>query len=202
MGLRRINLFCFAVNLPNFFSCSVGMCSIHGIGEVLNWLLPLLSEGLKLNFEKIEEKFLRTARNTYWFSRFQKRRKFSYFWLCPLAKLPKFEQWIWFSYICCISVTSTQRVLYLCILVTSNQRVKTVIFAEKNNFFSNVLTLNMYQTANLWTILLNFQCFFYLTNLKYLWKISLIWPICRNQKVKTVKNGGQDAFFMWHFQIH
>ena len=134
--------------------------------------------------------------------RFQKRRKFSYFWLCPPAKLPKFAQWIWFSYICCISVTSTQRVLYLCISVTSNQRVKTVIFAEKNNFFSNVLTLNMYQTANLWTILLNFQCFFYLTNLKYLWKISLIWPICRNQKVKTVKNGGQDAFFMWHFQIH
>ena len=135
MGLRRINLFCFAVNLPNFFSCSIGMCSSHGIGEVLNWLLSLLSEGLKLNFEKIEEKFLRTARNTYWFSRFQKRRKFSYFWFCPPAKLPKFEQWIWFSYICCISVTSTQRVLYLCISVTSNQRVKTVIFAEKKIFF-------------------------------------------------------------------
>ena len=151
MGLRRINLFCFAVNLPNFFSCSIGMCSSHGIGEVLNWLLSLLSEGLKLNFEKIEEKFLRTARNTYYSLvsqktrqnqityfkstrkislagirfwnpvmtflgrkiRFQKRRKFSYFWLCPPAKLPTFEQWIWFSYICCFSVNATQRVLYL-----------------------------------------------------------------------------------------
>ena len=112
--------------------CSIGMCSSHGIGEILNWLLPLLSEGL--NFEKIEEKFLRTTRDTYWFFRFpegqaksnthfkstrkislggmnfwnpvmsflgskiwfQKRRKFSYFWLCPPAKLPKFEQWLWF----------------------------------------------------------------------------------------------------------
>ena len=53
---------------------------------------------------------------------FQKWRKFSYFWLCPPAKLPKFEQWVWFSYICCISVTSTQPVLYL-ISVTSNHRV-------------------------------------------------------------------------------
>ena len=129
--------------------CSIGICSSHGIGEILNWLLPLLSEGL--NFEKIEEKFLRTARNTYYSLvsqktrqnqityfkstrkislagirfwnpvmtflgrkiRFQKRRKFSYFWLCPPAKLPKFEQWIWFSYICCFSVNATQRVLYL-----------------------------------------------------------------------------------------
>ena len=202
MGLRRINLFCFAVNLPNFFSCSIGMCSSHGIGEVLNWLLSLLSEGLKLNFEKIEEKFLRTARNTYWFSHFKKRRKFSYFWLCPPAKLPKFEQWIWFSYICCISVTSTQRVLYLCISVTSNQRVKTVIFAEKKIFFFKRSNFEYVPNCQALDNSAKFSMFFYLTNLKYLWKISLIWPICRNQKVKTVKNGGQDAFFMWHFQIH
>ena len=92
--------------------------------------------------------------------RFQKRRKFSYFWLCPPAKLPKFEQWIWFSYICSISVTFPQR-------------VKTVIFAEKKWFFSKVLTLNMYHTAKLWTILLIFQFFFYLTNLQHLWKFQL-----------------------------
>ena len=129
--------------------CSIGMCSSHGIGEILNWLLPLLSEGL--NFEKIEENssepleihidsliFQKARQNqvTYFKStrkrslggmnfwnpvmsflgrkiRFQKRRKFSYFWLCPPAKLPKFEQSIWFSYICCISVTFNQRVLYL-----------------------------------------------------------------------------------------
>ena len=30
------------------------MSSSHGIGEILNWLLPLLTEGL--NFEKIEKK--------------------------------------------------------------------------------------------------------------------------------------------------
>ena len=127
--------------------CSIGMCSSHGIGEILNWLLPLLSEGL--NFEKIEENssepleihidsliFQKARQNqiTYFKStrkrslggmnfwnpvmsflgkkiRFQKRRKFSNFWLCPPAKLPKFEQWIWFSYICCFSVKSTQRVL-------------------------------------------------------------------------------------------
>ena len=134
MGLRRINLFCFAVNLPNFFSCSVGMCSSHGIGEVLNWLLPLLSEGLKLNFEKIEEKFLRTARNTYWFSRFQKRRKFSYFWLCPPAKLPKFEQWIWFSYICCIGNLYSAGIvsLYLSNLKSAGQNCH---FCRKKQFF-------------------------------------------------------------------
>ena len=129
--------------------CSIGMCSSHGIGEILNWLLPLLSEGL--NFEKIEENssepleihidsliFQKARQNqvTYFKStrkrslggmnfwnpvmsflgkkiRFQKRRKFSNFWLCPPAKLPKFEQWIWFSYICCFSVNATQRVLYL-----------------------------------------------------------------------------------------
>ena len=43
---------------------------------------------------------------------FQKRRKFSFFFCLP-AKLPKFEQWIWFTYIWCISVTSTQWVVHL-----------------------------------------------------------------------------------------
>ena len=101
-----------------------------------------------------------------------------------------------------VSVTSTQRVLYLCISVTSNQRVKTVIFAEKKIFFFKRSNFEYVPNCQALDNSAKFSMFFYLTNLKYLWKISLIWPICRNQKVKTVKNGGQDAFFMWHFQIH
>ena len=159
---------------------------IHGICEILNWLLPLLSQSL--NFEKIEKKKNPQNRWRYILILLFPRRlgKIKLHILNLRGKQVRFGRYefrnpvisflgsnIWFPkrrkffyYLCLVHLPSCQSLsngydfIYKFYLGNFHSAGKICHFCLKKRFFSKVLTLKMYQTAKLSTIVPIFQSFF------------------------------------------